>query len=476
MVAGISIISCSEKTDIDQNTVQHIKDPIELTPEEIVSIAYDRPTELSEAAILAIAKDFPLELQPGTKANTERRTYKIDKKMYLGSDGELTSSPIALKGRNDVSLPIYAVNVAAGTTNLKAYICADERIPEVIAYVPSTDSSKFDINEHPLYLHAAGVALDKVNYYNKLKDSLRTATLEKIKKQAGDLSGKDVFSAVKHRIRSTNNVITKSLVVNALPTLVINKVGPFTTTRWDQGWDFWPNAYNHKMLVLNCDGSNLTAPAGCVTVAVAQLLAHHTPAMTVPTYTNSMVMNVDWALLKQSPGVDDWDGPRYDLMGSLMRYVAEGMQSTSACSEGTTLTSAGMDNAVTFVRRFLNINNLQNFSTQVCKASLDNLKLVLASGSRSSATGTGKIGHAWVVDGYAVCRKGTVNGNNGSNDIVNKYDMYLHCNLGWGSSGATGWYLVNNDWTVTFDTGNGADPERQHYRLDLRCAPYAASK
>lgn len=469
--------SCSKKLDLDhKDLAQNEKEQIVLSPEEIISIAYEHPKELEESEIIEIAKDFPLELRPGTKSNNDRAVYAINKKMYLGKNGELTDDRIGLKGTDQISLPIYDVDISNGSSKMKAYICADERFPEVIAYVPSTLDSKFIITDHPMYAYSLGIVVNRINYYNKLKDSLRNKTVEKIKDKIGTLPEKDLFKSVKHLIKSNQSVGTKSLVIGSFPTTVINKIGPFTTTLWDQGWDFYANAYNHKMPAITCEGSALNAPAGCVTVAVAQMLALHTPNMSVPKYTDNSTLNVDWALLKQSPTVDDWGGARYDLMGSLMRSVADGLQSTSACSGSSSLTSANMTNAINYSRQFVNINNLQNFSVQTCKASLDNQKIILASGSRSTVTGTGKIGHAWLVDGYAVCRKGTVNGNNGSNEIVNKYDFYLHCNLGWGASSATGWYLVNNDWSVSFDTGSGSGDEKQHYRLDLKCAPYVAAK
>lgn len=468
--------SCSKKQEVETADIANISSMIELSPEEIVSIAYDSPMELTQSEVLEIAKDFPLELRPGNKGNFGEGVYSINKKIYLDESGNITTEKVDMKSANQFSLPIYDVDVSNGSARMKAYICADERFPEVLAYIPENPKSKFVISDHPMFLLSLSNAIERVSYINKLKDSLREKTIEKIKSNVTILPESNVFKSIKHLIKSTNAIPTKSLVTETLPTMVINRIGPFTTTLWDQGWDFWPNAYNHKMPPLTCEGSSYTAPAGCVTVAVAQLLAHIRPYMNVPRYTDNSTINVDWNMLKQTPTVDDWDGARYDLMGSLMRCVADGVQSSSVCNGGSASTSADMNNAINYARQFISISNLQDFSTQSCKVSLDNFQTVLASGSRSSMTGTGKIGHAWLVDGYAVCKKGILNGNNGTTDIVNKYDLYLHCNLGWGASAATGWYLVNNDWSVTFDTGSGAEAERQHYRLNLKCAPNATTK
>lgn len=472
----VTIASCTKSTEIENSEIQNESGKIELSPEEIVSIAYDVPTELETSQVIELVKDFPLALSLGTKSKPSNGVYTINKKMYLNQNGELTKEKINLKGKNEISLPIYDVDVSNGSVSMKAYICADERFPEVIAFVPNDTKSKFIISDHPMYAYALENAVNRINYFNKLKDSLREETIEKIKNKIGVLPEKDFFKTVKHLIKSSSSIPTKSLVIGTIPTMVINRIGPLTTTRWDQGWDFWPNAYNHKMPELTCDGSPYRAVAGCVTVAVAQLLAHTTPSMGVPKYSDNSTLSVDWNLLKETPTIEDYPFNKYDLMGSLMRSVADGVQSSSVCSNGSTLTSASMTNAINYIRNYATISNLQDFNVQTCKSSLDNFKIVLASGSRSSLTGTGKIGHAWLVDGYAVCKKGTVNGDNGFNTIVNRYDLYLHCNLGWGQSSATGWYLVNNDWSVSFDTGSGPVNERQHYRLDLKCAPNVAKK
>lgn len=478
VMAVMVIVSCS-KQDTGNNTPPQVSDLIDLSPEEIMSIAYEDTTELQPSDVIAIAKDFPLALQPGMKSGGGQAVYSIHKKMYVDNNGNVGNDRVQLKGGGAFLLPVYDVDIAAGSTHMKAYISADKRFPEVLACVPRDTGSRYTVTDHPMYIYAIGTATARISYYNRLKDSLREQTLEKIRKRVGSLPEKGMLNAVKHLIRSQGTVGTKSLVIPTIPTLVINRVGPFTTTRWDQsGILGMVGSYNHKMPDITCEGNTDKAPAGCVTVAVAQALAHIMPYMTVPNYSDATTLTVDWPLLKQSSVVDDWPpyDPRVGMVGSLMRSVADGLQSSSNCSGSIALTSANMGNAINYMRQFVNVNNLQNFSVQVCKASLDNMRISLASGSRSSATGTGKIGHAWLIDGYAVARKGTVNPDNATNELVNKYDLYLHCNLGWGLSGASGWYLVNNDWTVTFDTGSGSDAERQHYRLDLKCAPYVSPK
>lgn len=98
------------------------------------------------------------------------------------------------------------------------------------------------------------------------------------------------------------------------------------------------------------------------------------------------------------------------------------------------------------------------------KNSLDNFRVSYGAGARDN--GGIKVAHAWVVDGYAIARKGTVNGDNGTNDLVNRYDMYLHCNMGYGTYNQSGWFLVGNDWSISFELYPG--PNSRNYNTNLR--------
>jgi len=269
---------------------------------------------------------------------------------------------------------------------------------------------------------------------------------------------------------------------STLPSTVINQIGPFTTMRWNQENPYHDGPYNSKMPMSNaCGQGSAKAPAGCVTVAVAQILGHIKPVLLLPNYTNSGSFMLNWNVFNTSPDIN-WisqGDPGFHEMGSLMRWTADQLGSFQTCTEGSVTTVANGAVAVNFLKNYININHYLNFSTSQIKHSLDNLKIVYATGDRLIAN-NGKVGHAWVVDGYAVCKKGKRNGNNGSNDIVNRYDMYLHANMGWGEEDGTGWYLVNNDWSVVFDTGwsapNPNDVGRRNFRFNLRSATHAGPK
>lgn len=483
------VITSCNKNEFSDGGIQEEQKLI-LSPEEIISISFHDPQELSESAVMELVKDFPLTLGPDAKSTFEGAAVKVSRKFYFSENGTFSSAKkISTKSSGELSLPIYDVDITKGDIKMKAYVSADERFPSVLAYVPAADTkTKFDILEHPMYAYSLDMATKKIQFYDKLKDSLREKTLDKLSANTGKKISYDAaFSELKKFIKSEANLQTKDGtggggMLLTFPTTVINKIGPFTTMRWSQsGW--FDSPYNDKMPLSDiCGTGSEKAPAGCVTVAVAQILGHIKPSLTLPYYTTSGSFALDWNLFNVSPDLNfvlsPWDAG-FSEMGSLMRWVADGLGSTQTCTGNNVQTSASSTTAINFLRNHVNINNLVNFSTQQIKTSLDALKIVYASGERLAAN-NGRIGHAWVIDGYAVCRKGTVNGNNGSNDIVNKYDMYLHANMGWGASSGSGWYLVNNDWSIAFDTGDGApnpgDVDRINYRFNLKNATHAGAK
>ena len=56
--------------------------------------------------------------------------------------------------------------------------------------------------------------------------------------------------------------------------------------------------------------------------------------------------------------------------------------------------------------------------------------------------------HAFILDGFAYWRPQT-------RYLVKNFDFYFHTNMGWGGY-YDGFYLVNKDLSITFDTSNGS--------------------
>jgi len=445
---------------------------IVLTPEEIASVAYDNPRELRGEEILEILGDLKIFEEGSVVTKNASLRLKILGKSYADNDGNLLeeSMAVATKQNNRNLLPVYEVEVTTGHEGVgKAMVSADERLPVILAYIPK-GGDDVPVEENPLFQLALNTARARIEHIVQLRDSLRVKTLDKLAKHFGKLPNENVLSAVGEKIISSQRddlVSVKSVPLDAfgIPTAVISRVGPYTSTRWDQR-----APYNSRMPDGGCLGDP-RVQAGCLVVAGAQILAFYEPTMAVQRVDNTW-QTMNWGLLKTWQTIDSSEPSRSEMVSNLIHDIFVNTQTTPQCGGSGTQ----MNKMIGYLQGFLHTGpgvGERTLDVARVKSSLDNFKLSIGAGSRVDGNPGEKIRHAWVFDGYTIARKGTVNPNNGSNSLVNRYDFYLHANLGWGPSSwnGTGWYLVGNDWTVTFE----ADFNR-HYNLDLTCVTHLGPK
>jgi hypothetical protein len=187
--------------------------------------------------------------------------------------------------------------------------------------------------------------------------------------------------------------------------------------------------------------------------------------MSVPGDNNATV-NINWSTLTNTRTIDPWFAPpaQWDMVGFLFKAIVYGSNAQISCEETKTYDT----DLVNFLRQHINIDNRSSFNVLTCKSSLDAQRVLLASGFRNvedEDQNPVKIGHNWVVDGYAIIRKIPP----GTGQIYQQHNMYLHCNMGW-SGASNGWFLVNYNGTVTFEVLTG------HYNKDLSIFPNARRK
>jgi len=466
----LSIYSCKKGNDAEQS-VSIDKTLLEITPAEYASIAYDNPKELSTDEIKKVIQAYPLKDNHATKGSNDIQ-FEVAEKYYIDQKGALEKASVSPATKSQVSdnkIAVYNVNITSGNKTGSALVCADERAPVVLAYMPVNHLRPELLGENLMYQSSKRYITDRLVYIGHLRDSLRSKTLSKLEEKLGKLPEQDVFSFVKNKIRVQSTAPkTKSPVESWLPTQVISQVGPFATTEWDQ------SGVADQLLP---SGSTCTrVPAGCLVIAGAQVLAQLTPTFPVvvgqrpsgPLFPIAgpyipIYENVNWSYLKQNPYIGYYDPQDKQTMYSRLIYkIFTSTQTTPAC-EGS---GTQMNKMIDFLRGYINIDNAAAFNVQQIKASLDNNRSVIAAGSRLS--GTEKIRHAWVVDGYAICDK--MNGST-PGDLVHQYDLYLHANLGWGGSD-TGWFLVGTDWNLSFDVAW----DTRQYGLDMQMAGNARPK
>lgn len=430
---------------------------VELSQEEIVSIAFDNPQEIAPEEIMKLVQEFPLKANDkGETKISDVRDIAVGEKYYISSGerrqkaskGTQASSSLAYK------VPFYKVNLKTGTGSGLAIVCADERFPRVVAYIPLKDRSE------EAFSGAAGIMLNyaemltvaQIDRFNSIRDSLRETTLKKIGKQTMGLSPGNLFQEIKSKIRIKGVAGISGLPY--LPSPVLGIIGPLTQVDWDQ-----EGTYNQKLPASNCNGIAGFYPAGCSIVAAAQILSFFEPSMTVKDGSGSN-LSVNWPYLKQTRMIlNNAEPAKKEMIGYLIKDIFEGCQATPDCGGSAASTSK----VEGYLRRYINIENSTSFDVNACKASLDNLRLVMASGTRNKGTqDEGR--HAWVVDGYAVCQRP-------AREIIKRYDFYLHCNLGW-SGNESGWFMVNQDLSITFPVYW----DIYVYDQDLRCSPHARRK
>lgn len=61
--------------------------------------------------------------------------------------------------------------------------------------------------------------------------------------------------------------------------------------------------------------------------------------------------------------------------------------------------------------------------------------------------------HLWVIDGCSIhVKPRSLTATLTRADLVRIYNVYFHCNMGWEGGPDDGYYLINSDMTMTFQT------------------------
>ena len=158
-------------------------------------------------------------------------------------------------------------------------------------------------------------------------------------------------------------------------------------------------------------------PAGCTTIAAAQILARikNIP----PTNISSDVLST-WDSLEQV--VDEYDMPVADSLAIIIKAMADGIG-----VKYNYLGSGGTFATPSMVKRYL-----ERIGCSVSKYNSlsDNVRSKIISSLRSQkpvffVSLDGLYGHAWVFDGYGANHSGS----------------FLHCNFGWKNGNSNGWYI-----------------------------------
>lgn len=213
------------------------------------------------------------------------------------------------------------------------------------------------------------------------------------------------------------------------------EVGPLLSTIWNQTC-----GYNDFMPTLNCDGgcpSNNRAYAGCVPVAIAQVMKFHEYPSTY-----------NWASMANTYGTT--------ATASLINDIHNSISGVSYDCDGTGV-DKDYNSAGVFTNHFnYSTANQGGYNREILKQQLKLNRPVILGGGRDSGWWIFhdySDGHMWVCDGY---RSSYV----WSEDCSMAWSyLFFHMNWGWGGN-ENGWYAFNN-----FNSGNNTF----NYKVKMVC-------
>jgi len=187
-------------------------------------------------------------------------------------------------------------------------------------------------------------------------------------------------------------------------------VGPLLKTEWNQGFPY------NKRMPKGCPQYGNHKPAGCVAIALAQVIAYINPKVSASeTYKLSSLRGL-WKISSTDNLAN--------TVSEFVFYIAEGINTNYDCKES----GAKLWDASDYLMERWSIKNEHTlfpiiYWEEVRNCISKNLP-VIVSGFKNNDN----VGHAWVIDGY--------------NDRTGNNGVYVHCNWGWGTGNA--WVLKEN--------------------------------
>lgn len=255
----------------------------------------------------------------------------------------------------------------------------------------------------------------------------------------GSFDNKNLNPALKEWITGMDSVLTVDIEkpeksVDLLPNLsktttTTTVVGPLVTTFYDQGAGFnqFVEVYGGGSPTTNCTTTtNGRPPAGCVPVAMAQLMNYWRPGNLYP-----------WTQISQ----ENAGGNGGTYTAQMIALLGNSVGTTYNCGGSGTLTDRAFQHFKT-VKKTGAPNTYFNNAIQYIPYNLNTVIANLNANRPVYVDGfyaNNNVGHAWVIDGYQINANGT----------------YLHHNWGWRGSG-NAFYLVgpSSPHATNYNTNN----------------------
>jgi hypothetical protein len=279
------------------------------------------------------------------------------------------------------NVPVFHYTLKTGDEEGYALVVADSRIPKVLAYVEKGSLSDTSFIE-PLRLYVRTIpefiTSNLIDYY-------------------------EGYSQTAIPVTKAESYITYYC---------------FLPTIWNQTYP-----YNFQCPTASCSSSyNGRYPAGCVAIAIAQILAYYR----VPS-------SLDWnSILASSTVTGSSSSTVINQVGALIANIGTLVYMNYGCDVSVTSSSYA---PAAFSSYGLATNGFIPFSISLVASSLQDGRPVYMRGEDASAGG-----HAWVCDGY-------------KRHVYSSTEYYEYLNMNWGWGGASnGFYYMYSP--PSFNTGS----------------------
>ncbi len=429
---------------------------ISLSYDEVVSIAFDGAQNISQSEAVEAVREFVNEINKGVMSRAEN-TFTVTKEYRLPL---ISVSKTRASAIND-SITFYEITDDMGY----AIVCADERRPGVIAYIPYGDiTTGKECGADMMLALSENTVLAEIEKVETLKNNLHDATWSKINarlRPTKQLEFKEIQDLI--HVKNDSESPTRSQPSTSLSN-VITMVAPVATTRWSQEQPYNTKLPRCYMWLSFLNDYELTYyPAGCGVIAGAQAMA---AVMNTNIAINGVTMN--WEYMRNNPELSAWPPAPADLqemVTTLIKAVYDGSASVPVINTSgvygpnmdknipiVTCTGTDIDKLITYMRNYVVCGTKYMYFAadpilETIRANSSYPSVALMGGTKNGTSGATNDTHAWVIDGYAICTKST-------RSIVQNYDLYFHANMGWGGRN-DGFYKVNTNLTISFETSAG---------------------
>ncbi|WP_316632816.1 C10 family peptidase [uncultured Flavobacterium sp.] len=304
--------------------------------------------------------------------------------------------------KNDIGNTVfYVINYIEGGYVI---LSADNRAQPIIAF---SEDDKFAVDKGKDVLYPDGLKSWVANAKGQIT-AIQKSMIKQTEKE------RLIWSQV------SEVLVSRNLLQQAPSDKCYNRVttdtkGPFLAVFWDQ-----QKGFNSAMPYINCDGVSKRAFAGCVPIAMAQIMKYYE----YPT-------NYNWSFMDYNTSTDAaaqfiWDVNKAitNVYPGQPSYSCSGTGVTNSCNMGKVLKEKfGYSSA-----------DWADYSYQVVKSNLAEDRPVILSGSSDSG------GHMWVCDGYKATKYEF-------NNCTSNTTLYFHMNWGWG--GYSDGFFAYNDFNMS---------------------------